>query len=120
MFPDIKDAHINEYGRVLAGLGSNLILPFLIFEGKAAGGRLADAENQAIRGGATSVTSRRILNHKAGLLHSTGLNKQSFAFSMTLDCYGARMWVPWCKVQPGKAPAGAQDNTFLANGYYET
>ncbi len=120
MFPDIKDAHINEYTRVLVGLASNLILPFLIFEGKAAGGRLADAENQAIRGGATLVFSRRILNHKAGLLHSTGPNKQSFVFSMALDCYGARMWVHWCEVQPGKAPASAQDNTFLANGYYDT
>ncbi len=119
-FPDIKDAHINEYTRVLIGVGSNLVHPFLIFEGKAARGSRADAENQAIRGGATLVYSRRILNHKAGLPHSTGPDKKSFAFSMTLDCYGARIWVHWCEVQPGKAPAAAEDNTFLANAYYET
>lgn len=120
MYPDIEDPHINEYTRVLIGVRSNLIHPFLIFEGKAARGSLADAENQAIRGGATLVYARRILNHKAGLLYSTGPDKQSFAFSMTLDCYGARVWVHWCEVQSRKGSAGAEDNTFLANEYYET
>ena len=75
---------------------------------------------RSVPSGATLVYSRRILNHKVGLLYSAGPDTQSFAFSMTLYCYGARMWVHWCKVQPGKAPAGAQDNTFLANVYYET
>ena len=120
MHPDIEDPRINEYTRVLIGVKSNLIHPFLIFEGKAARGSLADAENQAIRGGATLVYARRILNHKAGLPHSTGPDKQSFAFSMTLDCYSARVWVHWCEVQPRRGPAGAEDNTFLANEYYET
>ena len=119
-FPDIRDPRINEYTRVLIGVNSNLIHPFLIFEGKAARGSLADAENQAIRGGATLVYARRILNHKAGLPYSIGPDKQSFAFSMTLDCYGARVWVHWCEVQPGRAPAGAEDNTFLGTEYYET
>ena len=99
---------------------SNLDYPFLIFEGKGARGSLADAENQAIRGGATLVYARRILNHKAGLPYSTGPDKQSFAFSMTLDCYTAHVWVHWCEVQPREAPVGAEDNTFLTNEYYET
>ena len=120
MYPEFDDPGINEYTRVLIGVKSNVIHPFLIFEGKAARGSLADAENQAIRGGATLVYARRILNHNAGLPHSTGPDKQSFAFSMTLDCYGARIWVHWCEVQPGKGPTGAEDNTFLANEYYET
>ena len=117
---DINDPGINEYTRVLISVKSNVIHPFLIFEGKAARGSLADAENQAIRGRATLVYARRILNHNAGLPHFTGPDKQSFAFSMTLDCYGARIWVHWCEVQPRKGPAGAEDNTFLANEYYET
>lgn len=120
MCPDIKDLRINEYTRVLIGASSNLIHPFFIFEGKAAQGSLANAENQAMRGGATLDYSRWILNHEAGLPRSTGSDEQSFAFSMTLDCYGARAWVHWCEVQPGKAPAGAEDNTFLAIESYET
>ena len=120
MHPNIKKTSINEYTRVLIGVRSNLLYPFLIFEGKGARGSLADAENQAIRGGATLVYARRILNHKAGLPHSAGPDKQSFAFSMTLDCYTAHIWVHWCEVQPKEAPVDAEDNTFLANEYYET
>lgn len=120
MHPNIKTTSINEYTRVLIGVRSNLRYPFLIFEGKGARGSLADAENQAMRGGATLVYARRILNHKAGLPHFTGPDKQSFAFSMTLDCYTAHVWVHWCEVQPAEAPVDAEDNTFLANEYYET
>ena len=61
------------------------------------------------------VHSRRIVNYKAGLPHSSGPDKQFCAFSMTLDCYGARVWVHWCEVQPGRVPAGVGDNTILAD-----
>ena len=64
--------------------------------------------------------ARRILDHKVGLPYSTGPDKQSFAFSMTLDCYTAHVWVHWCEVQLREAPVGAEDNTFIANEYYET
>lgn len=120
MHLNIINTDINEYTRALIGVRSNLLYPFLIFEGKGARGSLAEAENQAIRGGATLVYARRILNHKAGLPHSTGLDKQSFAFPMTLDCYTAHVWVRWCEVQPKEAHIDAEDNTFLANEYYET
>ena len=120
MRPDIINSSIDEYTRVLIGVKSNLDYPFFIIEGKGARGSLADAENQAIRGGATLVYARRILNHKAGLPHSTGPDKQSFAFSMTLDCYNARVWVHWCEVQPRKARINTEDNTFLTKEYYET
>ena len=45
MYPDIKNLRINEYTQVLISVRSNLIHPFLIFEGKVARGSLADAEN---------------------------------------------------------------------------
>ena len=120
MHPNIINTSIDEYTRVLIGVRSNLLYPFLIFEGKGARGSLADAENQAIRGGATLVYARRILNYKAGLPYSTGPDKQSFAFSMTLDCYTATVWVHWCEVQPREADIETEDNTSLAKEYYET
>ena len=120
MHPNIINTSINEYTRVLIGVRSNLLYPFFIIEGKGARGSLADAENQAIRGGATLVYARRILNYKAGLPYSTGPDKQSFAFSMTLDCYTAHIWVHWCEVQPREADIDTEDSTFLTKEYYET
>ena len=120
MHPNIINSRIDEYTRVLVGVKSGLLYPFLIFEGKGARGSLTDAENQAIRGGATLVYARRILNHKAGLPHSIGPDMQSFAFSMTLDCYTATIWVHWCEVQPREADIDTEDTTFLAKEYYET
>ena len=38
---------------------------------------------------------------------------------MNVDSYGARIWVYWYEVHPGKYPAGAEENTFLGNEYYE-
>ena len=120
MHPNFNNSDIDEYTRVLIGVESNLLYPFFIIEGKGNEGSLADAENQAARGGATLVYARRILNHKAGLPHSPGPDKQSFAFSMTLDAYTARVWVHWCEVLPRGADVDNEDRTFLTNKYYET
>ena len=38
---------------------------------------------------------------------------------MNVDSYGARIWVHWYEVHPGEYPAGAEENTFLGNEYYE-
>ena len=118
--PNFINSCIDEYTRVHVGRKSGLLYPFLIFEGKGARGSLADAENQAIRGGATLVYARRILNHKAGLPHSIGPDMQSFAFSMTLDCYTATVWVHWCEVLPMEADIDIEDGTFIAKEYYES
>ncbi|MCJ1279856.1 hypothetical protein MMC21_007680 [Puttea exsequens] len=121
-FPDVNAAHISEYASVLIGVASNLLHAFLIVEGKSSKGSLADAENQAIRGGATIVYARRILNNKAGLPESVGPDRRSFSFSLTVDFGIARLWVHWCEVQkrqPG-LDIDPADTTWILPDYYET
>ena len=76
-----------------------MLQPFLIVEGKSCAGVTADAENQAIRGGATLVRVRRELHARAKdykIPEAEGPDLFSFVFSCTITPQVATTWVHWC------------------------
>ena len=99
-YPDIHSQRFGTHTRALMGVAPEMVHPFFIMEGKTTKGDLADAENQAIRGGATLVRARRLLNAKAGAGDAAGPDKNSFVYSMTMDTNIARIWLNWCEILP--------------------
>ena len=97
--PDIQSEHYTPHTRALMGVAPNMVHPFLIIEGKSSNGSHTDAENQAIRGGATLVNARRMLNAKAKMGDTVGPDKNSFIFTVTMDTNIARIWLNWCEIQ---------------------
>ena len=99
-YPDILSQKFGTHTRALMGVAPEMVHPYFIIEGKTIKGDLADAENQAIRGGATLVRARRLLNAKAGAGDVTGPDPKSFVYSMTMDTNIARIWLNWCEILP--------------------
>ena len=104
-YPDICSERFTPNTRAIMGVAPEMVHPFFIIEGKTTKGDLADAENQAIRGGATLVRARRLLNAKAGIGDVVGPDQRSIAYSMTIDTNIARLWLHWCEILP-KEPDG--------------
>ena len=100
--PDIHSQRFSTHTRALMGVAPEMVHPYFIIEGKTTKGDLADAENQAIRGGATLVHARRLLNAKAGAGDVVGPDPTSFVYSMTMDTNIARIWINWCEILPKK------------------
>ena len=96
--PDIHTQRFSDYTRTLMAIAPEMVHPYFIVEGKTAKGDLADAENQAIRGGAALVYTRRLLNAKARIKDVVGPDRNSFVYSMTMDTNIARIWLNWCEV----------------------
>lgn len=81
----------------------NIVLPWLVFEGKSAGGSLAKALVQATRAGATLVEAFRSLDKEAGTSpKGNGPDRRSIAFSMTISPWYASLNVHWADVENGK------------------
>ena len=99
-YPDIHSQIFSTHTRALMGVAPEMVHPYFIIEGKTTKGDLADAENQAIRGGATLVRARRLLNAKAGAGDVAGPDPNSFVYSMTMDTNIARIWLNWCEILP--------------------
>ncbi|KAM0794019.1 hypothetical protein BDR22DRAFT_49414 [Usnea florida] len=99
-YPDILSQKFGTHTRALMGVAPEMVHPYFIIEGKTTKGDLADAENQAIRGGATLVRARRLLNAKAGVGDVAGPDPMSFVYSMTMDTNIARIWLNWCEILP--------------------
>lgn len=85
--------------RAVIGVAYNMTHPFFLIEGKRDGGSLVEAENQACRGGACLVNARRILDARGGKKDQLGFDRDSFAFSMTLDYNIAVIWLHWCEIR---------------------
>lgn len=72
--------------------------PFFMIEGKGDRGSMAEADNQACRGGATLVNAARILLERIGEPDVSGADDRTFVFSATL-CPGLmEIWVHWAEV----------------------
>ena len=99
-YPDIHSQKFSTHTRALMGVAPEMVHPYFIIEGKTTKGDLADAENQAICGGATLVRARRLLNAKAGAGDVAGPDPNSFVYSMTMDTNIARIWLNWCEILP--------------------
>ena len=90
---------LSSYLKALIGVVPGMIHPFLLVEGKSRAGVAADAENQAIRGGATLVRARRELHARVLLdknAEPEGPDFSSFVFSCTITPQVATIWVHWC------------------------
>ena len=98
-YPDILSQKFGTHTRALMEVAPEMVHPYFIIEGKTTKD-LADAENQAIRGGATLVRARRLLNAKAGVGDVAGPDPMSFVYSMTMDTNIARIWLNWCEILP--------------------
>ena len=97
-YPGIHSQKFSTNTRALMGVAPEMVHPYFIIEGKTTKGDLADAENQAIRGGATLVRACRLLNAKAGAGDVAGPDSKSFVYSMTMDTNIARIWLNWCEI----------------------
>lgn len=83
-----------------------VVMPFMIVEAKGINGRLAEAELQALRGGAALNSTVRGLDAKTGSLPiKDGADNRSFVFSLVLDPDYARLNVHWAEIKRGKPVA---------------
>lgn len=96
--PTINTKTFSPYTRALMGVAPFILHPYLIVETKTVNTSLIEAENQAIRGGATLVHARRLLNARSGKVDDLGVDKDSYVFSMTMDTSTAKIWVNWCEI----------------------
>ena len=109
-YPDSHSQRFSTHTRALIGIAPEMVHPYFIIEGKTTKGDLADAENQAIRGGSTLVRARRLLNAKAGIGDVVGADSRSFVYSMTMDTNIARIWLNWCEISPKKRQGGDEND----------
>ncbi|KAI4269122.1 MAG: hypothetical protein L6R38_007582 [Xanthoria sp. 2 TBL-2021] len=110
--PDIDSERFSQRIRAIIGVVPYITHPFLIIEGKSNRGSIADAENQALRGGSTLVRARRLLNGFArGWKMTSGADHESFLFSMTIDPRVATIWLHWCEVRVREKKAGGEKNS---------
>lgn len=72
--------------------------PFLIVEGKSDNGSMAEAENQACRGGATLVNASRELLKMIGDVEAPGADNRTFVFSCTMSPKLVQVWVHWAEI----------------------
>ena len=96
--PTIYTKTFTPYIRALMEVAPYIQHPYFIIEAKTANTSLIEAENQAIRGGATLVHARRLLNSKSGKVDEKGVDKDSYVFSMTMDLSTAKIWLHWCEI----------------------
>ncbi|KAL8709044.1 MAG: hypothetical protein Q9220_006168 [cf. Caloplaca sp. 1 TL-2023] len=75
---------------------------FLILEGKAAGGDLNEAKNQACRGGAVVVHRERVLRDHMHLKDKLGADLYTFIFSIVLTDQVVQIFVHWAEVHDAK------------------
>ncbi|KAL8869492.1 MAG: hypothetical protein Q9174_004233 [Haloplaca sp. 1 TL-2023] len=74
-----------------------LFFPFALMEFKGADGTLADAEDQALRGGSTLVDAARQFHHLAGGLdlESPGADAENIVFSVCMTTCIANIHIHW-------------------------
>ena len=121
-YPTIGTKTFSSYVRALVGVAPYIQHPYFIIEGKTANTSIIEAENQAIRGGATLVHARRLLNARSGKKDELGVDKDSYVFSMTLDTSAAKVWVHWCEIdvwEPKKDGSKEYFETYHMNELYK-
>ena len=86
----------NTLHRDLAQISRGILYPFFLIEFKSYQGLLAEAVNQAQRGGAVLTNTMNLLKERAGISeHGEEFDLGSFAFSLAMNPYNATMYVHW-------------------------
>ena len=99
-FPTPRGVTLSRELNTLLEVAPGLIHPFFIIEGKADKGELAQARNQAARGGATLVRAFRLLLAEVDVSRDTipGPDRATVAFSATLSPDVIEIWIHWADV----------------------
>ena len=71
---------------------------FLIVEGKSYGGSIAEARNQAARGGSIVVHAERMVRAKLGMPDKPGADMNTFIFSLVVTPESLEIWLHWAEV----------------------
>ena len=105
LIPVPDDIILNPQITILLEPCPDMHHPFFVLEGKSNDGSIADAENQARRGGATLVHAARQLLSKIGEPQVTdnGPDDRTFVFSATMAPNVMDLWVHWAELRNGKA-----------------
>ena len=100
-FPDPTAPLLSQKAKSLIKVSPQLRHTFFVIENKGCEHSLEEAENQAIRSGATLVAARRRLNEMAGLTDSknVGVDFSSIAFSCAWGTQMASNFVHWCETR---------------------
>lgn len=91
---------LSPHLQALLGVAPGVQHPFFIVEGKSEQGSVADAQNQARRGGASLVHTTRSLLAHLGEPDVEGLDMRTFIFSATMSPDIMEIWVHWAEVIP--------------------
>ena len=108
----------NSNDRDLAQISPGIYHPFFIIEFKSHKGDLLDAMNQASRGGAVLTNSMHILKQKAGFKElADEYDFGSFAFSLVLDPFSARIYVHWRELRVENYKSVVYHHMHFIDGY---
>jgi len=96
----------NALHKDLTELSDQMYHTFFIAEFKSHKGSVAEAKNQACRGGAVLMNTIAMLREKAGISDKDdAFDHGSFTFSLAFDPYSAFMYVHWREIRgPKEAP----------------
>ena len=97
-FPTKLNVMLSPETRTILEISPALFHPFLLIEGKADRGSMAEAQNQACRGGATVINAERILREKIGQLVTQGVDETTAIFSATVAPGLMEIWVHWAEI----------------------
>lgn len=99
-FPTPRGVPLSRELNALLEVAPGLIHPFFIIEGKAGKGDLAQAQNQAARGGATIVRAFRMLLAEVDDSRDKfyGPDRATVAFSATVSPEVIEIWIHWADV----------------------
>lgn len=98
-FPVPPDVIVTAETTALLEISKGTHHPFLIVEGKADRGSIAEAENQACRGGATLVNAARRLRTMVSQPEVVGADERTFVFSCVMSPFVIEVRVHWCEVK---------------------
>lgn len=102
-FPVPQDIALSQDIHTLLRIAPYIMHPFLIVEGKASKGDIAEARNQAARGGATLVRAFRILlaeiyPSRDDDTTQLGPDRATICFSVTFSPDIIEFWIHWADV----------------------
>ena len=108
----------NTLHRDLAQISRGILYPFFLIEFKSYQGLLAEAVNQAQRGGAVLTSTMNLLKESAGLLeHDEKYDSGSFVFSLAMNPYNATMFVHWRELRHEEDKIKVLHHTHSLEGY---
>jgi len=94
------DVIFSQAIQALLGITPGMHHPFLIIEGKSEEGSMAEAQNQACRGGAVLVNAARLLRAHIKEPDIEGVDKRTFVFSAAMSPGLMQIYVHFAEVMP--------------------